>query len=103
MHTNISLEMLKVRYHLESLDLDRKISYVKKYITWGLDLFYLAEYREQWWPLMNTFQEGGKFIKHLSVYLLLKKNCTLWKGLAGQVYFGMGANSETDWGKMPKF
>jgi hypothetical protein len=65
-------------------------------------LIYLAEDREQWWSLMNTrSNKGEKFIKFLSVYTLLKKNSALWKGLAGQVYFGMGANSEPE--EMLKF
>lgn len=92
MHINFALEMSKVRYHLESLDLDREICYFKKYITWGLDLIYLAEDRERWWSLMNTWSKKGEnFFKYLSVYMLLKKNSKLWKGLAGQVYFGMSS------------
>jgi len=40
MHINFSLEMSKVIYHLESLDLDREICYFKKiyYLGSGLDL-----------------------------------------------------------------
>jgi hypothetical protein len=99
MHINFSLEMLKVKYHLESLDLDREICYFKKYIIWGLDLIYLAGDREQWRSLKNTHSKTGeKLIKYLSVDMLLK-NSTLWKGLAGQVYFGMGVNSEPEWGQ----
>jgi hypothetical protein len=71
--------MLKVRYHLESLDLGRKM--LLKYINWGPNLIYLAEDREQWWSLMNTCSnKGEKLIKYLGVYMLLKKNSTLRKG-----------------------
>jgi len=53
-------------------------------------LIYLAEDGEQWWSLMNTCSKMcEKFIKYLTVYMLLKI-CMQWKGLAGQVYLGMG-------------
>ena len=66
MHINFSLEMSKVRYQLESLDLDREVCYFKKYITWGVDMIFLAKDREQWWSLMNSHSKRGRNL--LSIY-----------------------------------
>jgi hypothetical protein len=38
---------------LEGPDLDGNICILKRTVTWGLDLIYLAEDREQWWSLVN--------------------------------------------------